>query len=113
MSSPQVSKVSDHFQNVLEEKTVEACQNESVIFQNVESVHSVKDHVIFVSLRENIKDGIRIKEVNKIWHEQLFDSVDFWQIFKYVRHYQSHTKQERVKRATNKVFLQKDKYLVS
>ena len=32
VSSPQVSKVSDHFQNVLEEKTVEACHNESVFF---------------------------------------------------------------------------------
>ena len=49
VSSPQVSKVSDHFQNVLEEKTVKACQNELVLFQNVDSVHSVKDHVIFVS----------------------------------------------------------------
>ena len=113
VSSPQVSKVSDHFQNVLEEKTVEKCQNESVFFQNVDSVHSVKDHFIFVSFLENISDGIKIKEVNKIWHEQFFDSVDFWQIFKDVRHYQSHKKQERVKRATNQVFLQKDKYLVS
>ena len=77
VSSPQVSKVSDHFQNVLEEKTVEACQNESVFFQNVGSVHSVKDYVIFVSFPENIKDGIKIKEVNKIWHEQFFDSVEF------------------------------------
>ena len=39
--SPQVSKVSDHFHNVLEEKAVEACQSESVFFQNVDSVHSV------------------------------------------------------------------------
>ena len=112
VSSPQVSKVSDHFQNVLEEKTVGACQNESVFFQNVDSVYSGKDHVIF-SFPENIKDRIKIKEVNKIWHEQFFDSVDFWQIFKDVRHYQSHKKQERVKRATNQVFLQKDKYLLS
>ena len=79
----------------------------------MDSVLSVKDHVIFVSFRENIKDGIRIKEVNNIWHEQFFDSVDFWKIFKDVKHYQSHKKQERVKRATNQFFLQKDKYLVS
>ena len=76
VTSPQVIKVSNHFQNVLKEKTVEACQNESVFFQNVDSVYSGKDHVIFVSFLENIKDGIKIKEVNKIWYEQFFDSVD-------------------------------------
>ena len=46
------------------------------------TVYSVKVHVIFVSFPENIKDGIIIKEVNKIWHEQFFDNVNFWQIFK-------------------------------
>ena len=105
--------MSDHFQNVLEEKTVEACQNESVFFQNVDSVYSGKDHVIFVSFPENIKDRISNKEVNKVWHKPFCGSVDLWKIFKDVRHYQSHKKQERVKRATNQVFLQKDKYLVS
>ena len=112
-SLPPISKVSDRFQNVLEEKTAEACQNESSFFQNVENVHSVKDRVIFGSFLENIKDGIKIKEVNKVWHKPFCGSVDLWKIFKDVRHYQSHKKQERVKRATNQVFLQKDKYLVS
>ena len=79
----------------------------------MENVHSVKDRVIFVSFPENIKDRISNKEVNKVWHKPFCGSVDLWKIFKDVRHYQSHKKQERVKRATNQVFLQKDKYLVS
>ena len=52
VSSPQVSKVSDHFQNFLEDKIVEACQNELVFFQNVDNVHSVKDHVILLASRK-------------------------------------------------------------
>ena len=70
--------MSDHFQNVLKKNIAEACQNELVFFQNVDNVYSRKDHVIFVSFPENIKDGIKIKEVNKIWHEQFLYSVDFW-----------------------------------
>jgi len=112
-SLPPVSKVLVQFQFVSASKSVKVGQSESVVFQDVNNVHSVKDHVIFISFPENIKDGIKIREVNKVWHEQSLDSVDFWKIFKDVRHYQNHKKQERVKRATNQVFLQKDKYLVS
>ena len=110
-SLPPVSKVLVQFQFVLASKSVKVGQNESVVFQDTNNVHSVKDQ--FVSFLEFVKDRISNKEVNRVRHKPLCGSVDFWKIFKDVRHYQSHKKQERVKRATNQVFLQKDKYLVS
>ena len=110
-SLPPVSKVLVRFQSVSASKSVKACQNESVVFQDVNNVHSVKDQ--FVSFPEFVKDRISNKEVDRVWHKPFCGSVDFWKIFKDVRHYQSHKKQERVKRATNQIFLQKDKYLVS
>ena len=84
-SLPPVSKVLVQFQFVSASKSVKVGQNESVVFQDVNNVHSVKDQ--FVSFPEFVKDRISNKEVDRVWHKPFCGSVDFWKIFKDVRHY--------------------------